>query len=572
MTVDAELRTTVEAWLDDDPDDRDRAELRALLTQGGSDADAAAELADRFAGRLTFGTAGLRGAVGAGPNRMNRAVVRAATAAVAGWLLDGGGTRDVVVGCDARHRSDEFADEVAQVLAGTGVRVHLLPRPGPTPLLAFAVRHLGTGAGIMITASHNPAADNGYKLYLSDGAQVIPPVDAEIEERIAALGSLADVPLAPLDDPLVVRHGDDVAAAYLDAVAGPAPAPAPGGIAGSGVGGPDLTVVYTPMHGVAGDLMLRAIGRAGFAAPHMVAAQAAPDPDFPTVAFPNPEEPGALDLALAQARELGADLVLASDPDGDRLAVAVPGEDDAAASGWRQLTGDQLGALLGAFLLGDKAGPGEFVATTIVSSTLLSKVAAAAGARYAETLTGFKWIARAADGQVGARFAFGYEEALGYQVGQAVRDKDGIGAALAVLRLAATAKERGGTLTAAYDDLERAHGVHLTGQLSPRIDDPADVMRRIRATPPADLGGAAVETVTDFADPGNSNGLPPSDVLRFELAGGSRVAIRPSGTEPKIKAYLEVTEPPADDLGAARTAAETRMEPLRAAVTELLGS
>jgi phosphomannomutase len=566
MTVDAELRTAVEAWLDDDPDERDRAELRALLNSGDG-----AELADRFAGRLTFGTAGLRGAVGAGPNRMNRAVVRAATAAVAGWLVDGGGTMDVVVGCDARHRSDEFADEVARVLAGAGIRVHLLPRPGPTPLLAFAVRHLGTGAGIMITASHNPAADNGYKLYLSDGAQVIPPVDAEIESRIASLGPLADIPLARLDDPLIVRHADDVAAAYLDAVAaGPHGEAAPLR--------PGLTIVYTPLHGVAGDLMLRAIQRAGFAAPHVVPAQGTPDPDFPTVAFPNPEEPGALDLALAQARELGADLVLASDPDGDRLAVAVPAEAAEPAEagpdsgGWRQLTGDQLGALLGAFLLGDRAGPGAFAATTIVSSTLLSKIAAAAGARYAETLTGFKWIARAADGQPGARFAFGYEEALGYQVGQAVRDKDGIGAALAVLRLAATAKISGDTLTTAYDDLERAHGVHLTGQLAPQIDDPADVMRRIRAASPADLGGTAVETVTDFAAADNGTSLPPSDVLRFALAGGSRVVIRPSGTEPKIKAYLEVTEPPGDDLSTARAAAETRMAPLRTAVTALLGS
>jgi phosphomannomutase len=549
------LRAEVQAWIDDDPDERDRTELRELLETGAS-----AELADRFAGRLTFGTAGLRGAVAAGPNRMNRAVVRAATAAVAGWLLGGGsggggGAPAVVVGCDARHRSDEFADEVAAVLAGAGIRVHLLPRPGPTPLLAFAVRHLATGAGIMITASHNPAADNGYKLYLSDGAQVIPPVDAEIEGRIASLGRLTAVRTAALDDPLIVRHGDDVAAAYLDAVAGAAPAAA----------GPDLKVVYTPMHGVAGDLMLRAIERAGFGRPRVVKAQADPDPDFPTVAFPNPEEPGALDLALADARALGADLVLASDPDGDRLAVAVPAPD--RAGGWRGLTGDQLGAVLGAYLLGGKPGPEELVATTIVSSTLLSKVAKAAGARYAETLTGFKWIARAADREPGARFVFGYEEALGYQVGTTVRDKDGVGAALAVLRLAAAAKQRGDTLSGAYDDLERAHGVHLTGQLSPRIPHPADVMRRLRTTPPAELGGIAVQAITDFTDA--SAGLPPSDVLSYALPR-ARVVIRPSGTEPRIKAYLEVEERAGQDLAAARAAAADRMAPLRAAVTALL--
>ena len=549
------MRAAVEAWLDDDPDERDRAELRSLLAAGDG-----AELADRFAGRLTFGTAGLRGAVAAGPNRMNRAVVRAATAAVAGWLLGGGsggdgGTLAVVVGCDARHRSDEFADEVAAVLAGAGIRVHLLPRPGPTPLLAFAVRHLGTGAGIMITASHNPAADNGYKLYLSDGAQVIPPVDAEIEGRIASLGRLTAVRTAALDDPLIVRHGDEVAAAYLDAVASAAPAAA----------GADLKVIYTPMHGVAGDLMLRAIARAGFARPRVVKAQADPDPDFPTVAFPNPEEPGALDLALADARALGADLVLASDPDGDRLAVAVPAPDQPGA--WRALTGDQLGAVLGAYLLGGHPGPEELVATTIVSSTLLSKVAKAAGVRYAETLTGFKWIARAADREPGARFVFGYEEALGYQVGTTVRDKDGIGAAIAVLRLAAAAKQRGDTLAGAYDDLERAHGVHLTGQLSPRIPHPADVMRRLRTAPPAELGGMAVQAITDFTDAGT--GLPPSDVLSYALPW-ARVVIRPSGTEPKIKAYLEVVEPAGQDLGAARAAAGDRMAPLRVAVTALL--
>jgi phosphomannomutase len=575
MAVQAELRATVEAWIDDDPDEQDREELRALLDRAAADDAAAAELRDRFTGRLTFGTAGLRGVMGAGPNRMNRAVVRAATAAVAGWLTESVATPAVAVGCDARHRSAEFADEVARVLAGAGIRVLLLPRPGPTPLLAFAVRRLAAGAGIMITASHNPAADNGYKLYLSDGAQVIPPVDAEIESRITRLGPLTAIPAASLEDPLIVRLGDEVAEAYLKAVTAP--------LAGRArAAEPRLAVVYTPVHGVAGDLMLRAMDRAGFAAPHVVAAQAAPDPDFPTARFPNPEEPGVLDLALADAQRQGADLVLASDPDGDRLAAAWPGAPGAPAvtadGAWRMLTGDQLGALLGAYLLETEgarltsAGIRPLVATTIVSSTLLSKIAAATGASYRETLTGFKWIARAADdidtrGGADVQFVFGYEEALGYLVGQVVRDKDGIGAALALLSLAAAAKLRGRTLHDAYDDLERAHGVHLTEQLTLRIPDTAAVMRRIRATPPSTLGGFPVQAVTDYAGPGT--GLPRSDVLSYTLPQ-ARVAIRPSGTEPKVKAYLEVVEPAGDDLAAARAAAADRMTPLRASVTVLL--
>jgi phosphomannomutase len=586
MAVQAELRATVEAWIDDDPDEHDREELRALRNRAAGDDEAAAELRDRFTGRLTFGTAGLRGVMGAGPNRMNLAVVRAATAAVAGWLTESVATPAVAVGCDARHRSAEFADEVARVLAAAGIRVLLLPRPGPTPLLAFAVRRLAASAGIMITASHNPAADNGYKLYLSDGAQVIPPVDAEIESRITRLGPLTAIPSASLDDPLIVRLGDEVVEAYLKAVTAP--------LAGRALAAqPRLAVVYTPVHGVAGDLMLRAMERAGFAAPHVVAAQAAPDPDFPTARFPNPEEPGVLDLALADAQRQGADLVLASDPDGDRLAVAwpdaprAPGATGAAIvpavtadGGWRMLTGDQLGALLGAYLLETEgarltsAGVRPLVATTIVSSTLLSKIAAATGAYYRETLTGFKWIARAAD-EIDARdgadvqFVFGYEEALGYLVGQVVRDKDGIGAALAVLSLAAAAKFRGRTLRDAYDDLERAHGVHLTEQLTLRVPDTAAVMRRIRAAPPSTLGGFPVQAVTDFAGPGT--GLPRSDVLSYTLPQ-ARVAMRPSGTEPKVKAYLEVVEPAGDDLAAARAVAADRMAPLRASVTMLLTS
>jgi phosphomannomutase len=576
--TEAELRGAVEAWIADDPDEGDRAELQELLSRAfaaagtgpdaasGADAGALAELRDRFAGRLEFGTAGLRGVVAAGPNRMNRAVVRAATAAVAGWLLDSAGSGcSAVVGCDARHRSAEFADEAARVLAGAGVAVHMLPQPGPTPLLAFAVRHLAASAGVMITASHNPAADNGYKLYLSDGAQVIPPVDAEIEARIAGLGPLSQVPVADVGSPLITRHGDEIAQAYLDAVVAAA--------AGSGSGWPKLNVVYTPMHGVAGDLMLRAIAQAGFAAPHVVAAQARPDPDFPTVAFPNPEEPGALDLALADALRLGADLVVASDPDGDRLAVATRRPGDGLA-GWVVLTGDQVGALIGASLLERTAGdadPGNrLVASTIVSSTLLSKIAATAGARYAETLTGFKWIVRAGDDVPGARFVFGYEEALGYAVGDVVRDKDGIGAALAMLRLVAEAKAAGCSLLDRYDALETAHGVHLTSQVTLRTFDQAQVMRRLRADPPAEFGGQPVTDTVDLASSNRARGVPRADVLIFRLPG-ARVVLRPSGTEPKIKCYIEITEPLAGrSLPAARGAAIRRLAPLRHALESVL--
>ncbi|MGE5134189.1 MAG: phospho-sugar mutase [Gemmatimonadota bacterium] len=579
------LIKAAEEWVADDPGPGDRAELRALLAaagQPGAAGEAArADLADRFAGRLRFGTAGLRGAIGAGPNRMNRAVVRAATAALAGWLTRRGpdaAAAGVVIGCDARHRSAEFAAETAAVLTGAGLRVHLLPQPGPTPLLAFAVRHLGAAAGVMITASHNPPADNGYKLYLGDGAQIIPPADEQIEAAIAALGPLRLIPAGPDAGPLVTRYGDEVAQAYLDAITGARPAgqgaaaatAAPGFPAAPAGGPAPLRVVYTPLHGVAGTLALRAIERAGFPVPDVVGAQAEPDPDFPTVAFPNPEEPGALDLALAQARRAGADLVLANDPDGDRLAVAVP--DAAAPGGWRVLTGDQVGALLGAFLLAEAAAGPEprqrLVATTVVSSTLLSRIAAAAGARYAETLTGFKWIVRAADMAPGSRFVFGYEEALGYAVGTVVRDKDGISAALAVLALATAARAGGQTLADRWDSLETAHGVHLTAQVTLATRSPGGVMARLRDAPPAAIGGQPVTGLTDLA--AGTGGLPPSDVLTFRLPG-ARVVIRPSGTEPKLKVYLEVTEPVTGrSLAAARAAAAARLAPLRAACAGLV--
>jgi phosphomannomutase len=589
-----ELHRQVLAWLADDPDDRDRAELSVLLrTAAGPDETAAevaaAELGDRFGGRLEFGTAGLRGKVAAGPNRMNRAVVRGTTAALAGWLLyidQAAADSGVVIGCDARHRSDEFAREAARVLAGAGIAAHLLPPRQPTPVLAFAVRHLSAAAGIMITASHNPPADNGYKLYLSDGAQIVPPADLEIEAAIRTLGPLSQVPVAPEADPLITRHGDEVTAAYLDAICAESPAPK---------GAAWLRFTYTPLHGVAGRLALRAFEQAGFPPPDVVEAQFAPDPDFRTVRFPNPEEPGALDLALAQARRSGAELVIANDPDGDRLAVAVP--DDEAPGGWRTLTGDQLGALLGAYLLGmdaasaprasgagqppgdgqsgsaGAAGPGDagrqpLVASTIVSATMLSSIAAAAGAAYAETLTGFKWISRAADLRPGVRFIYGYEEALGYTVGRTVRDKDGIGAALAVLSLAARARAGGESLVEAYDALEVAHGVHLTGQVTISAQEPVHVMSRLRIQAPTELAGEPITATSDLT--GGTDDLPSADVLRYWLRG-ARVVIRPSGTEPKIKAYLEVVEPViAGRLTEARRAARARMEPLRDAVAELL--
>ena len=557
------LRDRVLSWIADDPAAGDQAELRGLLADGSE--AAWAELADRFGGRLEFGTAGLRGAVAAGPNRMNRAVVRATTAALAQWLpahQPGAAAAGVAIGCDARHRSAAFAAEAASVLAGAGIAVHLLPPQQPTPLLAFAVRHLHAAAGIMITASHNPPADNGYKLYTAEGAQIIPPADAEIEATIRGIGPLSQVPVAPPDSPLIIRYGDEVAAAYLTALTTVSPAAGGGPATG-------LRFVYTPLHGVAAGLALRAFALAGYPAPYVVPAQAEPDPDFPTVAFPNPEEPGALDLALDAARETSADLVVASDPDGDRLALAVP--DPAAPGGWRTLTGDQTGALLGSYLLdrtADQPDPGaRLVVSTVVSGTLLARITEAAGAQYVRTLTGFKWIVRGGAGHPGTRYLFGYEEALGYAVGDVVRDKDGIGAALAALGLAAAARAAGGSLVTVYDALETAHGVHLTRQVTLPTAEPGPVMAGLRAGPPAALGGQPVLASADLS--AGSAGLPPADLLRYEL-DGARVVIRPSGTEPKIKAYLEVTEPPGRPLAQARASAAARMIPLIDGVRALL--
>jgi len=538
-----ELTDRARAWAAEDPDEQTRAELEALVAAAENDPAAAADLADRFDGGLEFGTAGLRGALGAGPNRMNRVVVIRAAAGLAAYLLDQGhrgGT--VVVGYDARHGSDVFAEDTAAVMVGAGLRAVLLPRPLPTPVLAYAIRALGCVAGVMVTASHNPPQDNGYKVYLGDGSQIVPPADAEISARIDAVGPLAGVRRAEG----WTRLGAEVVESYLSDVGGLVDA-----------GGPrDLTTVYTPLHGVGGETVAVVMERAGFPAPHVAAAQAEPDPDFPTVAFPNPEEPGAMDLAMALAAEVDADVVVANDPDADRCAVAVPD-----AHGWRMLRGDEVGALLGDFLL--RSGTVGVYANSIVSSTLLGKLAAAHGQPHEETLTGFKWIGRVEG------LAYGYEEALGYCVApDLVRDKDGVSALLLVVDLAARLKAEGRTLTDRLDDIAREHGLHATDQLSVRFTDLsliAAAMERLRSAPPATLGGLKVERVDDLAE--GSADLPPTDGLRFHLAEDARVVVRPSGTEPKIKCYLEVVVPvdadETDGVDAARISAAGRLDAIR---------
>ncbi|WP_043468409.1 phospho-sugar mutase [Kitasatospora sp. MBT66] len=540
-----DLLARARTWLAEDPDPQTREELAALLADAETpDADANAklawsELADRFADRLQFGTAGLRGELGAGPMRMNRAVVIRAAAGLVAYVKRQGLGDLVVIGYDARHKSYDFARDTAAVVVGAGLRALLFPRPLPTPVLAFAVRHLGAAAGVTVTASHNPPQDNGYKVYLGDGSQIVPPADAGIAAEIDAIGSLTEVPLAADGWETV---DESVVEAYLDRAASIVDPHSPR----------DLDIVYTPMHGVGRDTFLAAMERAGFPAPTVVAEQAEPDPDFPTVAFPNPEEPGAMDLAFRTAAAAGPDIVIANDPDADRCAVAVPAE---GGDGWRMLRGDEVGALLGAALVSKRAA-GTF-ATTIVSSTLLGRIAEAAGLDYAETLTGFKWISRAG----GLRY--GYEEALGYCVDpQGVRDKDGITAALLVAELAATLKRSGRTLTDLLDDLALEHGLHATDQLSVRVEDLsviADAMRTLRERPPTTLAGLAVTRADDLT--AGSAELPPTDGLRYFLAGdavrSARIVVRPSGTEPKLKCYLEVVLPVASaaHLADARTRA-----------------
>jgi phosphomannomutase len=527
-------REAAQRWLEQDPDPETRAELEALLA-----ANDEAGLADRFGSRLEFGTAGLRGEIGAGPNRMNRVLVSQAAAGLAAFLLSRGGTPTAVIGYDGRTNSHVFATDTAEILAGAGVHAILLPRLLPTPVLAFAVRHLDASAGVMVTASHNPAIDNGYKVYLGDadaGSQIVPPTDGEIAARIAevAEGDIRDLTRSTRYE----IADDEVVDAYIAETAAVARASAP------------LNFVYTAMHGVGWETASRVFDRAGFGTPAIVAEQIEPDAAFPTVAFPNPEEPGALDLAFARAAAVGADLVIANDPDADRLAVGVPDGES-----WRRLSGNEVGWLLG-WRAAERelaAGSSGALVNSLVSSPALATVAQAFGLPHAETLTGFKWISRSPG------LAFGYEEALGYLVNpDQVRDKDGISAAVDLLSLVSELASEGKTLADHADDFAARFGAFASSQISLRVDDLTEIprlMKRLRADPPTHVGDVAVRSIDDFSLPAAQGGFDKygsNDILRIWTEDGSRIIVRPSGTEPKLKAYIDASS----DLGDAHERAD----------------
>jgi phosphomannomutase len=545
-----DLARAIVSWTEQDPDPQTRQQLNDLLTAANSgDASAMAELVDAFSGRLEFGTAGLRGALGPGPNRMNRVVVGQAAAGLATYLLDQGlAAGKVIIGFDARYNSDVFARDTAEIMSGAGFQAMITSGPLPTPVVAFGIRHLGCVAGIVVTASHNPPQDNGYKVFLDDGLQIVPPADVDISSRIEerARHSLNDVPRSQSYAVL----GEELVAAYLDRIASLVPPDAPR----------ELRWVYTPLHGVGGSLVARAVDACRFPPAHVVAEQADPDPTFPTVPFPNPEEPGAIDLALTRARQVSADLVVANDPDADRCAAAaiVDGQ-------WRMLRGDELGVLLGEDAL--RRGVRGTYACSIVSSSLLSVMAAAYGQPFVYTLTGFKWIARV------PALAYGYEEAIGYCVDpEAVRDKDGISALVRVLTLAAGLKAEGRSVADRLDEIARRYGVYETDQLSVRVQDAKNItaaMARLRAHPPRVLAGQTT-SVVDMAH--GSDGLPPTNAVL--ITGETiKVVVRPSGTEPKLKCYLEAHLPAAHsaDLVTARAAARSMLATIRLETSAALG-
>lgn len=515
-------------WFEQDPDEETKAELEALIQSAGAgSAEAEAELVQRFGSRLAFGTAGLRGELGAGTNRMNRVLVSQAAAGLAAWLNQQEITGPVVIGYDGRKNSQIFAQDSAEILAGSGRAVILLPKMLPTPVLAFAVKHYQAAAGINVTASHNPPNDNGYKVYLpasQGGGQIIPPVDSEIAEAIdaASLGDIRDLPRSSnyeIADLSVIE-------AYISrtaAIAAPQAEP--------------LSWVYTAMHGVGWETFERVLSTAGYQLPVTVDAQRDPDPLFSTVAFPNPEEPGALDLAFETARATGAELIIAHDPDADRLGAAIPSAE--APEGYRRLSGNEVGVLLGWAAAEQAREHGSYgtLAASLVSSPALGAIAKEYSLGYAETLTGFKWIVKVPE------LLYGYEEALGYLVNpDTVSDKDGISAALRLLEIASALKAEGKTIADRLAEFAERFGYYFSDQLSLRVDDLsllAASTARLRSEPPATIGGIGVTRADDLNSP--ADGSPASDVLRYQLADGSRVIVRPSGTEPKLKIYFDVT-------------------------------
>jgi len=545
--VNEEVTKQVLEWIEHDPDTHDRATLQKLLSEGNE-----VELRRRFDSPLTFGTAGLRGPVMAGPAGMNRFTVRRATQGVIRWLqeLEIDPSKGVVVGRDARHGSEAFNDEAVAVLLGAGVRVYEMISPLPTPYVAAAVKSLNAGAGIMITASHNPPNDNGYKLYASDGSQIIVPNDEMVEqfarEAITpVLGERTSENYFDVPSEVIAKYQNHMLSRF------------------SIKGGSSLRITYTPLHGVGGDAMMTLFRAAGYSHVTVVSEQFAPDGNFPTLAFPNPEEPGALDLAIATADGVGSSLIIANDPDADRLGVAVKDNE-----GWHILRGDEIGWLLGQKLLPDAAKLGQCVATTIVSSTLLSKMAKAHSVKCATTLTGFKWIARGANDK---ELAFGYEEALGYGVDPSVGDKDGLSAALALCQIAHEAAQDGKTLLDVLDKIESQYGVHAGAQISLRSDDLAritDVMQHLRSNPPKTIAGMEVTGIVDFAN--GYEGLASADCLSYQLSGTDRVVVRPSGTEAKLKVYIEVVRDAGSDVAAARKVAKSVVNELGESITRLL--
>lgn len=549
-TLSEELARAIASWTEQDPDPQTRRQVEDLLAAADvGDAAAMAELVDAFSGRLEFGTAGLRGALGAGPNRMNRVVVGQAAAGLATYLLDhdlAGGK--VIIGFDARRNSDVFAKDTAEIMSGAGFQAMITPGPLPTPVVAFGIRHFGCVAGVVVTASHNPPQDNGYKVFLGDGSQIVQPADVEISSRIdeVAKHSLYDVPRSDSYSVL----GDEVAAAYVNRLTALVPPDAPR----------ELHWVYTPLHGVGGSLVERAVAACRFPPAYVVTEQANPDPSFPTVAFPNPEEPGAIDLALRSAQQTGADLVIANDPDADRCAIAA-----VIDTQWRMLRGDELGVLLGEDAL--RRGVRGTYACSIVSSSLLSVIAAAYDQPFVYTLTGFKWIGRVPG------LAYGYEEAIGYCVDpEAVRDKDGISALIRVLTLAADLKADGLSVADRLDEIARRYGVYETDQMSVRVPNLKIIgaaMARLRAHPPRMLAGQRL-SIVDLTQ--GSDELPPSDAVL--ITGETiKVVVRPSGTEPKLKCYLEAHLPVSRslDLSTARAEARTILKTIRSEMSAGLG-